>query len=370
MNRKKVATVLGGIVASYLLLVTMWPSELMAANKISITYNQEELILSNEPKVIKQSVMLPLRDLSQQLGYKVNWDQATGKIEVVEGPYVVALEVGHKEAQVNGKVVAIEVAPEIINGVTYVPLRLIGEAMEMDVQWNSKESQVSLEGKYTVDEVNKELMVRTTSGKKVVGAIKTYDEHLGNGPSVSIKRTKQGSEIVSVAYVVQGGLTEIASTTFYIKEGKVIDTLVEEPSILPKSGILYKNHEVAISTGAQLKIYDDTTGSLVTSYNLKEKLGGEGFVPLSYGENYMVGRYENTIHVIDLVSGKVTRILDLIPEDTEEEKEAKYFVYMFDMPLTAQDNIKLVWETEQALVFKYHDTVENKDKTITYKIGA
>lgn len=369
MNRKRIAKALGGVIASCLLLGTAQVSELMAANKISITYNHEELILSSEPKVIKQSVMLPLRDLSQQLGYKVNWEQATGKIEIVDGTYVVVLQVGSKVAQVNGKVVTIDVVPQAINGVTYVPLRFISEAMEMGVQWNSKESKVALEGKYTVDEANKKLMARTASGKKVVGDIKTYDEYLGNGASVSVKRTKAGSEVVSVTYVIQGALTVTASTTFYIKDGKVIDRLVEEPSILATAGILYKNNEVAISTGTELKIYDDLSGTLVKSYNLKEKLGEEGFVPMSYGKNYIVGRYQNTIHVIDLVNGKVTRILDFIPEGTEEEKEAKYFVYMFDMPLTAQDNIKLAWETEEALVFKYHDTVEDKDKTITYIIG-
>ncbi len=42
---------------------------------------------------------------------------------------------------------------------------------------------------------------------------------------------------------------------------------------------------------------------------------------------------------------------------------------MFDMPLTAQDSIGLVWERDAALPFKYHDSVEDKDKTITYMIG-
>lgn len=368
INKKGIVKSFSGIVASLLLLGTPQMNELMAASKISVTYNNQELMLSNEPQVIKQSVMLPLRDLSEQLGYKVNWEQATGKIEIVDGAYKVVLQVGSKVAEVNGKIVTIDVAPQTINGVTYIPLRFVSEALEMGVQW-SKENKVALEGKYTVDEANKKLMVRTASGKKVVGDINTYDEYLVNGGSVTLKRTNSGSEMVCVTYSIQGALTQTASTTFYMKDGKVIDKLVEEPSILATAGILYKNNEVAISTGTEFKIYDDLTGTLVKAYNLKEKLGGEGFVPISYGNNYIVGRYQNTIHVIDLVSGKVTRILDSIPEETEKEKEAKYYVYTFDMPLTSQDNINLVWETEEALVFKYHDTVEDKDKTITYIIG-
>lgn len=369
INKNRMIKAFGGFLVGCIVLGAPQSNEIMAARRVEVTYNNMALELSNEPQMIEQRVMLPLRDLSEQLGYLVNWEKATGKIEIVNGSYKVVLYVGSKEAIVNGKELNIEVAPQSIRGVTYVPLRFVSEAMEMDVQWDGKAGKVNLEGKYTVDKKTKKLMVRTESGKKVVGDVTTYDEYAVDWEGVSVIRTKAGSEIVSVDYVIQGGLTETAATVFYIKDGKVIDQFIEEPSILPTSGILYKNNQVAISTGTEFKIYDDLTGTLIKSYNLKEKLGGEGFAPISYGDHYIVGRYENTIHVVDLVNEKVTRILDFIPESTEEEKEAKYYVYMYDMPLTAQDDIKLVWETEQALVFKYYDAVEKKDKTITYNIG-
>ena len=351
------------------LLSGVWEKPIMAATPITVTYNQNQLSLSSPPRLVGKSVMLPLRDLSQQLGYLVDWESSTGKIEIKEGNYSAILYLGNKEAQVNGKPMTLETAPQIIQGVTYVPLRFIGEAMGMGVDWQAKENTVALEGKYTVDYKTKKLMVRTASGKKVVGDINTYDEHVVDGMNISLTKTKAGSEMVSVNYSIAGALSQTATTTFYIKDGKVIDKLVEKPSVLSTAGILYKNNEVAISTGTEFKVYDDLTGTLIKAYNLKEKLGGEGFAPISYSNNYIVGRYEKTIHVIDLVSGKATRILDFIPEGTEKEKEAKYYVYPFDMGLTAQDTINLVWETEEALVFKYHDAVENKDKTITYIIG-
>ena len=369
INKSRIIKFFGGFIAGGLLLNALQWNEVMAARTVEVTYNNMALELSNEPKMVEQRIMLPLRDISRQLGYEVNWEKATGKIEVVDGSYKVILQLGSKSAVVNGEAITIETAPQSIHGVTYVPLRFVGEAMELGVQWNDKESKVNLEGKYTVDKKAKKLMVRTQNGKKAVGDVETYEGLCVDWEGVSLMRTKVGSEIVSADYLIQGALTNTAATIFYIKDGKVIDRFIEEPSVLPKAGILLKENQVAISTGTEFKIYDDLTGMLIKSYNLKEKLGGEGFAPISYGENYIVGRYENTIHVIDLVSGKVTRILDFIPESTEEEKEAKYYVYMDDMKLTAQDNIKLVWETDKALVFKYYDAVEKQDKTITYSIG-
>ncbi len=367
-NRRGITKFLGGILIGCTLISMSQSYELRAAEKVEVTYNNWTLQLSKAPQMINQRVMLPLRDLSEQLGYEVNWDKSTGKIEIIDGSYKVALYVGSKEAVVNGKNITIEVAPQSIKGVTYVPLRFVSEAMEMSIQWDSKTGKVNLEGKYTVDKKNKKLMVRTEAGKKVVGDVETYEEYCVDDVNLNLKRTKAGSELVSVNYIIQGALTNTATTTFYIKDGKVIDKLVEEPSVLRNTGILYRNNQVVISTGSEFKIYDDLTGTLIKSYNLKEKLGEEGFVPISYGEHYLVGRFENIIHVIDLVNGKVVRILDFIPETTEAEKEAKYYVYMSDMQF-AQDSIDLVWETEDALVFKYYDTVAKVDKTITYCIG-
>ncbi|MFR2837444.1 MAG: hypothetical protein ACLTBU_00045 [Zhenhengia sp.] len=75
-----------------------------------------------------------------------------------------------------------------------------------------------------------------------------------------------------------------------------------------------------------------------------------------------MGRYERTIHVVDLVTGKVTRILDLIPEVDQG------YVFQSDMHLN-EDDIKLVWETDKALVFKYYSITEQIEKTVTCKLG-
>lgn len=56
-----------------------------ARGLINIYYNEQEVYLEQEPKLIDDTVLLPLRVLSQQLGYSVNWDQETRQIETSMG---------------------------------------------------------------------------------------------------------------------------------------------------------------------------------------------------------------------------------------------------------------------------------------------
>ena len=66
--------------------------------------------------------------------------------------------------------------------------------------------------------------------------------------------------------------------------------------------------------------------------------------------------------MIDLETRKVTRILDLVPEEDRD------YIYQADVYLMV-DQLKLVWEADNALVFKYYSITEEKEKTVTCKLG-
>jgi len=47
----------------------------------------------------------------------------------------IRLVVGSKQVHVNQEVMTLEVPPEIVQSVTFVPLRFITEALGLDVEW-------------------------------------------------------------------------------------------------------------------------------------------------------------------------------------------------------------------------------------------
>lgn len=94
------------------------------------------------PVKVKGSVLVPFRALFEALGAKVKWDGATKTITATKGGTTLKLTIGSKIAYVNGKAIKLSAAPQLINGVTMVPIRFIGEAFGGIVEWSSAYSSV------------------------------------------------------------------------------------------------------------------------------------------------------------------------------------------------------------------------------------
>ena len=342
----------------------------MASSPIKVFFDGEELTYVQEVKFSNNVVMLPLEQMSIYLGYEVTWDSQTGVIELRDGSYVITFKVGSKEANVNGKKIELSVAPKSFNGTTYVPLQFISEAMEMGVKWDGKKKQVNIEKKYTFDYDGKKLLCLGENGKKHVVAegIENYSKDNAYCDACYLHKTKYSSELVELYFSFGGALTTYSSHFFYIKDGKVIDDVdgvSENVYRCPTSGIKVIKDHVVISDDGIFKIYDDTTGEVEKQYELKKWQIQDGFIPVSYSDKYLLGKVGKKgiigleLYIIDLVNNKVTRVEDLVPHGEEQTEDLMYGV----------TDMRLVWETDEALVFKYHDESENEDKTVTYMIG-
>lgn len=333
-----------------------------AKSVITVSYNGKKMQLEQQPQRVGDSVLLPLRSISQSLGYEVNWNATTKQIDIIEGGTNIRLVIGSDKAQVNGVEVKLNVPAQMIEGTTYIPLRFVGEALNMGVDWDSQTQSVNLEGKYSLDEVNKQLLVRTKEGKKVIAGINTLNEY-SEDTYVDYHTTKNGNEIVSVGQMVQGAAgTGFTNTAFYMKDDTIIDKVEKPFNYRGDNGIIEVEDFIILNDESYLKFYDDKTGSFVETYDLNDFQKGLKLDIMKIRPHYIMGRHERTIHVVDLVTGKVTRILDLIPEADQG------YVFQSDMHLYT-DDIKLVWETDKALVFKYYSIAEQTEKTVTYQLG-
>lgn len=79
--------------------------------------------------VTNQRLLIPLADLSERFQYHVTWDQEHGQMQIQQGRQVIQIQIGAAEAKHNGNPVAVEAPARTIEGVTYVPLRLIHESL-------------------------------------------------------------------------------------------------------------------------------------------------------------------------------------------------------------------------------------------------
>ncbi|MBT1278882.1 stalk domain-containing protein [Thermoanaerobacter sp. CM-CNRG TB177] len=125
---KKLSLILLVFVAFSILI----PISAQAAN-ITIAINGQNVVFEQKPVIKNGTTLVPMRAFFETLGAKVNWEEKTKTVTAFRGETTVQFIIGHKIAKVNGKSYELVVAPQIINGYTYVPLRFVGEALGYEV---------------------------------------------------------------------------------------------------------------------------------------------------------------------------------------------------------------------------------------------
>ncbi|MEW9107172.1 copper amine oxidase N-terminal domain-containing protein [Paenibacillus sp. S-12] len=88
--------------------------------------------------------MVPAKFVSEKLGATVKWNRALNQIVFSYKKDTIALGIGDNNAIVNGKNVTFGGGALVKNGRTMVPLRFISEAFRAQVEWQPKQSQVSI----------------------------------------------------------------------------------------------------------------------------------------------------------------------------------------------------------------------------------
>ncbi len=88
---------------------------------------------------------MPVRAVSELLDAKVDWNEATRTVTVTRGDNVLTLEIGSKIMYKNGEPIEMDTAAVIVNDLTYIPLRYIGEALDCMVAYTT--SEIPFEGR-------------------------------------------------------------------------------------------------------------------------------------------------------------------------------------------------------------------------------
>ncbi|OKP97450.1 copper amine oxidase N-terminal domain-containing protein [Paenibacillus sp. P46E] len=118
-----------------------------ADQPITVTIDQQKLNLSTSaPVKDHDAILVPMRPIFEKLGLSLVWNAKTSTITASKEDLTITLQLGSKKASVNGTVKQLTSAPKMINNVTYVPLRFVGEATGNSVTWNAKANTVEIKG--------------------------------------------------------------------------------------------------------------------------------------------------------------------------------------------------------------------------------
>ena len=131
-----------------------------ANDSVKIKVDGKEL--TDAQAILKDgSTLLPVRSVGNALGGEIIWDAATKTVVVTKGSTTVVMPVGEKYIIVGDNVVQVSTPAQVINGRTYVPLRVLGDALDCGVSWVNETKTVEIKSKEVKQ--NKDLFANNNS---------------------------------------------------------------------------------------------------------------------------------------------------------------------------------------------------------------
>ena len=130
-----------GAIYGKTLSYTFGAEDVNANTSVVMTIGSSDMVVNNQvvamkdaaPYVANDRTYVPFRALGEALGAEVEWDNDARTVTYTLGKTEVVMTIGETTYTVNGEEKTMDVAPEITNDRTYVPVRFVGEALGFKV---------------------------------------------------------------------------------------------------------------------------------------------------------------------------------------------------------------------------------------------
>ena len=116
----------------------------LADNGIAVKIDGKAVAFDVSPQIINNRTMVPMRKIFETLGATVEWDQNTKTVTSTKGGTTVTLTIDNPNMNVNGNVVTLDTPACIVDNRTLVPVRAIAEAFQTEVNWDESTKTVSI----------------------------------------------------------------------------------------------------------------------------------------------------------------------------------------------------------------------------------
>ncbi len=140
------------VLISILLLLVMLAAQVtivQAAGDISVIVDGRALVSDPAPFIQNGRVLVGMSSIFDALGANVSWDASTQTVTAVKGDTTVTLVIGQTTASIGEDEKTLDVAPQIVDSRTVVPLRFVSEALGAQVNWDAGLDQVIINSAVT-----------------------------------------------------------------------------------------------------------------------------------------------------------------------------------------------------------------------------
>ncbi|XEC93934.1 WG repeat-containing protein [Paenibacillus tarimensis] len=123
-----------------------------ANEQVKVYVHGNQIRFTQPPYTEKGNTLVQMRPIYEAIGMEVIWDAKARTITSSVDRQTIVMKVDSTEASINGKLTTLPVAPRIIHGSVFVPLRFIVESVDGDIRFNKKDNRIDMvtdQGYYT-----------------------------------------------------------------------------------------------------------------------------------------------------------------------------------------------------------------------------
>ncbi len=119
----------------------------IGSKDINVSKGEEAYVktIDVEPFIVNGTTMIPLRGLFEEMGATVTWHPENKKITVEAEGTKIEFQIENNRVWVNGIRYTTTVAPRIENGRTFIPLRFVSERLGYTVLWDGATQEITIE---------------------------------------------------------------------------------------------------------------------------------------------------------------------------------------------------------------------------------
>lgn len=159
-----------GIISALIMSVSITTISATATDNITVKLDGRNVEFDVAPQLVNERTMVPVRAIFEALGATVEWDQQTNTVTSSKDGTVIQLTINNPVMKVNDREVVLDTAACIIGERTLVPVRAISEAFNLNVGWDGNAKTVIINS-----------TAPTPSYDNVLGNVDKIKSYIANG---------------------------------------------------------------------------------------------------------------------------------------------------------------------------------------------
>ena len=153
-------------------------------SSIIVLLDGEAVTFDAQPEILAGTTFVPLRSIFEQLGAEVEWNQERQEAFLTSGREEICLKVGSRVAIRNTEVSSLTDAPYLKEDRVMVPLRYLSESLGYDVTWNPETRTAEIRSPQNDSQEETSGSSGENSGEEVISAEKPSSFGEGNAFSI------------------------------------------------------------------------------------------------------------------------------------------------------------------------------------------